>query len=377
VRSGASAAVVLRFLNDLLVITPQVVVGLAAAALLAGLIAFRLAHGRHRSAAVASGVLAVLLLPTAAAAAVNAHYQYLPRVADVLDQPSWPTAAVSVLRPAARALPAHPAGAVVRLPVPGPASGFGTHSALIYLPPQYFTEPTARFPVVYLLHGSPGAPIDWYRAARAADAGLAAARVGAPVILVAPRASRYWSDDSECVDRPREHVETYLTRDVPAAVDAALRTIPNRSARAIAGNSAGGYCALNLGLRHREEFSVILDLSGYNRPTYAGGMVGLFGPQPDLPALVRAESPATYVPGMSARPRMQVWLDTGTADRAALVDARRMSSMLTAAGQVAVLRERPGSHEYGVWRPALRSALLWAAPVLNRDPAGAGTGAGR
>lgn len=362
-------AAVLRFLNDLLLITPQVVIALGAAGLVAAVLALRLGRHRRRVAASVVAVLAALLLPAAAADAVNAHYQYLPRVADLLNQPTWPTAPVSAARVSAAARGTHPTGAVVRIPVPGPLSGFGTHTALVYLPPQYFTEPARRFPAVYLLHGSPGAPIDWFRAARAADAGLAAARAGNPVILVAPRASRYWSDDSECVDRPREHVATYLTRDVPAVVDATLRTLPTRSARAIAGNSAGGYCALNLGLRHREEFSVILDMSGYDRPTYAGGMRGLFGRQPGLARRVRAESPVAYVPGMSPKPRTAVWLDSGTSDPAALTDARVMASLLSRAGQPTVLRERAGGHDYGVWRPALREALLWAAPRLQPVPA--------
>ena len=357
----------LSFIGNVLVITPQVV-GLLLLAGVAALVAtVRLRHRRRSRPAAVAGLLAVLLVAATAADVVNAHYEYLPRVADLVDVSTWPTASL----PAAtlvghRALTPRPHGAVIQLPLPGSTSGFGTHTAYVYLPPQYFSEPSRRFPVLYLLHGSPGAPIDWFRAARAASAGLAAARAGFPVILVAPRASRSWSDDSECVDRPHERVESYLTVDVVTDVDRELRTVRSRSARGLIGNSAGGFCALDLGLRHRDAFAGIGDLSGYDHPTYAGGMAALFGPGPGLAATVAAHDPSRYARHLAPRPRMWVWLDTGRGDAAPRREIRRIERLLTADGQVAVLHERPGGHDYGVWRPALADSVLWLAAVCSR-----------
>ena len=56
--------------------------------------------------------------------------------------------------------------------------------------------------MLYLLHGSRGVPLDWFRGAKAATAEFAAARAGRPVILVAPRMSQSWLNHSECLDRP-------------------------------------------------------------------------------------------------------------------------------------------------------------------------------
>ena len=285
-------------IGGLKIITPQFLVALSALALLTLGSALYLARKHHRASAIVVGLLAFVLLPASAADAFNAHYQYLPRLADVVNTPTWPTARASAVlhlapnAPTSSAVPSRrsapsvrtaqvttlqagaphtPApyaqGVVVQLPLPGRVSGFGTHSAYVYLPPQYFPEPTMRFPVLYLIHGSPGGPIDWFRSARAAEAGEQAAQRGTPTIIVAPRASRSWTDDSECVNQPREQVETYLTVDVPAAVDAVLRTTASRAGRAIGGNSAGGFCALNLGLRHRDVFRAIVDLSGFDHPT--------------------------------------------------------------------------------------------------------------
>lgn len=356
---------VLGFVSNLLIITPQVVGSLLLAALLAGGTAVRLLRQHRLRLATPAALLTLLLLPVTAADVVNAHFQYLPRVADVVDVPTWPTAARTALVATSGR---HPQGAVVELPLPGPASGFGTHTGLVYLPPEYFTQPFRRFPVVYLVHGSPGAPVDWFRAARAAAAGWAVARAGAPVILVAPRASRSWTDDSECVDRPTERIETYLVVDVVADVDRLLRTMPSRTGRAIVGNSAGGFCALNLGLRHRDVYSGIGDLSGYDHPTYDGGMAGLFGRRPDLAAAVAAETPAVYAPRLTRSPRMLVWLDSGRADAMPLREVTRLATVLLRDGEVVVLKARPGGHDYGVWRPALADCLGWLASQLQ--PAG-------
>ncbi len=298
----------------LLVISINFLVGLVLVSIAAWALAVWRGRRRRWVSATAFGALAVVLSLATAADFVNAHYAFLPRVADVLGLRTWPTASVlDVSGSAPDAVKQHPRGAVVGIRLPGIESGFGARTAMVYFPPQYFTEPGRRFPVVYLLHGSPGAPIDWFRAARASDAGYAVSRAGHPVILVAPRASRSWTDDSECVDRPKEHVATYVVKDVVREIDAKFRTIPARSARAVAGNSAGGYCALNLGLRNRDLFSAVIDLSGFDRPTHAGGVKRLFGNRPDLARVVAANTPSDYVPKLSPDPRVRLWLDCGQA----------------------------------------------------------------
>ena len=134
------------------------------------------------------------------------------------------------------------------MPLPAdPAHGFGVTDNVAYLPPQYFTDPNARFPVVYLFHGSPGRPADWFHGGRAAQEGHAVAAAGHPAIVFAAQMSRSWTDDPECVDGVHELVESHLLAQVIPTVDSHLRTLADRD-RVFAGMSAGGYCALNLGL---------------------------------------------------------------------------------------------------------------------------------
>ena len=327
---------------------------------------------RHWVSSSLGVVLALVMSLLTVADFVNAHYAFLPRVADVIGVRTWPSAKLTEVAAPAAVTP-KPLGAVVGVDLPGTKSGFGSPEALVYFPPQYFTQKSRRFPVIYLLHGSPGAPIDWFRAARASDAGLVAAREGHPVILVAPRASHDWDDDSECVDRPKEKIATYLVQDVVHDIDTRFRTIANRSGRAIAGNSAGGYCALNLGLQHRELFSSILDLSGFDRPTHNGGMKGLFGSRADLAAVAAANTPRDYVRTLQPKPNLRLWIDCGRSDVSARHDTVNIADSLAARGFDVTLRLRPGGHDYGVWRPALMDAVSWAAADL-RAPAAAGRG---
>jgi len=358
-------------MGSLLVISPGFVIALGCLAAVAWASGGWLRHRRaaHRRAwRVVLVVLATVLTLLTGADAVNAYYGYLPRLDDVLGVQTWPTAPYAQVTSASTTPTGeHRRGAVVVMPLPGRVSGFGLHVGLVYLPPQYFTDSSARFPVVYLLHGSPGAPVDWFRANRAADVAARLAGEGRPVILVAPLMSRGWLDDSECVDRPTEHVETYLVNDVIPAVDAALRTVPRRDDRILVGNSAGGFCALNIGLRHRSLFGTLVVLSGFARPTHDGGMAGLFGHRPDLPALAAANDPSRYAATLSPSPAMRVWFDCGRGDTESLRDELALAPVLRRKGFTVVVRQRPGGHDYGVWRPALRDGLGWAvvAPAAS------------
>ncbi|MGH8889755.1 MAG: alpha/beta hydrolase [Acidothermaceae bacterium] len=337
---------------------------------------FAVARKRARRRRLAMTMVAAAALITSvltAADMVNAHYQYLPRVSDVLGERDWPTldkqqfVLLSDETPATqwisvghRSLRMPPKGAVISIPTPDAGIGFRAASVLVYLPPQYFTESDARFPVTYLLHGSPGIPIDWLRGAGAATAGDRAAVAGEPQILVMPTLSRDWLDDSECVDGAHTQVETYVIDDLVPAVDTQLRTRPDRADRSVAGMSAGGYCALNLGLRHRDVFARIIDMSGYTHPTHSGGMRALFGPRPDLAEAVAANSPDVYAGRLAATPSTQVFFLCGTADHSSLKQMSLLRDELDARGISVSWHTAPGGHTYGVWRPGLVAALAWA-----------------
>jgi enterochelin esterase-like enzyme len=325
---------------------------------------------RHRSRGWLRALLAmsgcVVVLVAASAVSVNAYYAYLPTVGDAVEAATgdrqWvPADAMSHLS-SARQRRADRVGLTVRLPIPGSAGdGFVTSTSVVYLPPQYFTDPAARFPVVYLFHGSPGQPSDWFHAGEAAREGQQVASLGRPAIVVAPRMSRSWTDDPECVDGSREKVETHLIRDVIPTVDSTLRTEPTRDGRIFAGMSAGGFCALNLGLRNRVIVSTIIDMSGDTTPTHTGGAAVLFGRNdPDAAAQVEANNPASYSAALPTDLPMRIWLDSGTADTDIVHQMSALSRALAPKVQQLVWRVRPGGHTYWVWTQAMHEALPWA-----------------
>jgi enterochelin esterase-like enzyme len=353
--------------NELTVVSPGFIGTLVLLAAVVWWIAFRRKWRRDRVRwqTVLLAVTAGFLSLTVVASGVNAYFSYLPKVRDVLDvivADNPPDATRALYSETGQS---RPRGQIVRLRVSDNGSGFGTSDALVWLPPQYFTQPTARFKVVYLFHGSPGVPKDWYRGGEADRIGLSLAREGMPAILVAPRMSRSWLDDPECVDGVHEKVESHVLRDVIPSVDRMLRTIPNRDGRIFAGMSAGGYCALNLGLRHREVVSTVLNLSGLAEPTHAGGLAALFGHSGS--AQVRDNSPAVYAASLPRSPYTRVWLDCGSSDHQVRGQMQSLAPVLRARGMVVEEKVRPGQHTFSVWRAALRESLSWAlttAPAI-------------
>jgi enterochelin esterase-like enzyme len=370
---------------DVRVATPWAVALLALVAVAAWWLSRRLAH---RTSRVLTAVVAVVVAGASVADSVNTHFDYLPLASNVVGISSWPTVPLSIASPAvlhealahhhyrvdlgARQVPPsivhhdYDHGAVTTLPIPGRNSGYGDYNALVWLPPQYFAEPTHRFPVLYLLHGSPGVPQDWLRGGQAATTGLAAAQHGNPLIIVMPRVSHGWLDDSECVDGVEGKAQTYLVDDIVPTVDRTLRTYADRTHRAIGGMSAGGFCALNVGLRHRALFRAILDMSGDTHPTHSGGWQALFGKGAGAAYDEWTNDPRRYAPSLPPGPPLAVWMDVGRSDHAIEAEMRALVPVLEARGIPVRLGTRPGGHTFHVWAPALRDALAWLAPLVQR-----------
>ena len=154
--------------------------------------------------------------------------------------PTYPTAEGATTSGAQ--LTPQPNGAVTSITVPDTQSHFGSYEAKVWLPPQYFTDARAHFPVIILAHGNPGQPTDWLTAAGAPTSALAVASSGKPVILVMPVVLQTAiSGDSLCVDSASQgNVETYIVKDVVAAVDDQLRTKSTPSSAVSAGSPWAG-----------------------------------------------------------------------------------------------------------------------------------------
>ena len=296
---------------------------------------------------------------------VNTKFAYFDNAADLLGIPTYPTVDGNASGPDVQQ---QPNGAVTQINVPDTQSHFGSFTANVWLPPQYFSNPRDHFPVVMLLHGNPGQPTDWLTAGSAATTGLAVAQAGKPVILVMPEdLQNGLTGDSLCVDTQSQgNAETYLTKDVLAAVDSQLRTITNAKGRAIGGMSMGGFCALNLGLKHPDIFSVALDFSGETvslPDLLPGGNQALYGGS-DWQQKADANSPAKYYSTLDPSKGPAIWMDVGTKD-GLLPTIQDLAGKLKAKGFTVEYHARPGDHDWNSWSAALKEALPWAAQRMT------------
>ena len=335
------------------------------------------------------GLLTVITTFGTIGAWVNHHYAYLPNVGSVFgwraqDQASARRverlATIGITGPVGGAVAAghEVAGGVPRLShglveqvaIPGTISGFAARSAQVYLPPAWFEHPRPSLPVIELLHGTPGTPEDWTRAGsadRTADR-WAAWHAGVAPIIVMPDANGSFMRDTECVDGRNGRSETYLAVDVPAWVMARLGAPADRLSWTIAGSSEGGYCALDLALRHSERYGSFIDFSGLDRPTYPGGAARLFPGQPDG---VLTHMPAWSITRLPAARPMAGWFEVGSADRPNMLAARHMEQIARQAGIVTHLVVVPGaSHTWHLWRRAFADALPWAAARMQTAAGG-------
>lgn len=132
-------------------------------------------------------------------------------------------------------------------------------SYLIYLPPDYETNATRHYPVVYWLHGFNGnqraGAVFVKPLVVAIRAGQAPAMI---VVLVNGIASSFYCD-SPNGSRP---VDSVIAQELVPHIDQTYRTLAGRETRAVEGFSMGGYGAAHLGFKHPDLFGLVSVRSG-------------------------------------------------------------------------------------------------------------------
>jgi enterochelin esterase-like enzyme len=231
---------------------------------------------------------------------------------------------------------------------------------VVYLPPGY--DPTRRYPVLYLLQGFPGSPyqyVDGIDLPSYADPHIADGSLPPFIAVIPPAGIDAYHGDWTGI------WEQYLVRDVVPWVDANLPTIAARRGRVLAGLSAGGYGAVDIGLRHPGLFSTLESWSGYFHPLRAGALVHADRAERqahDPSLLVRREAPLLH--GLGTR----FFLSSGTTrDRATAAGAKAFSEELRTLRLPHRLWLGPGGHDGRLWRAQLPAALAYAFPTENLD----------
>jgi len=229
----------------------------------------------------------------------------------------------------------------------------------VYLPPRFSS--VHRYPVLYLLHGLKGSPSSYYRGlhlARVADRMITSAQI-TPMIIVIPAGAH--SSTAEWAGP----WESFVVRDVVPWVDGRLPTIASPAGRALGGLCAGGYGAMDIGLRHPGLFGALESWQGYFAPVFRDGPFSHASQR-----YLNANDPTLLVQHRAAalrRDGIRFYVSVGGNHELVL---RRwsvaFSSLLNRLQIPNRLWQAPAAQRKHFWRATMPSALQFASNAFTR-----------
>ncbi|GHO45087.1 alpha/beta hydrolase [Ktedonospora formicarum] len=227
----------------------------------------------------------------------------------------------------------------------------------IYLPPSYNTPAgkERHYPVLYLLHGSPGKDVDWLvggKAGQSADTLIKSGQVP-ELIMIMPDGHGRSQGASEWGNsyNQKQRVEDYLATDLVNYVDQHYRTIPDASHRAIGGNSMGGFGAANIAIHHPTIFGAFISLGGYY---YAEGSIWGTNSMYKL-----QNSPAYTIEHTPLAHKLRIYLGSATKDQPYYHDTQDFMKELTKLKIPYHFDLQKGYHAWGIWATQMYNALIW------------------
>lgn len=245
-------------------------------------------------------------------------------------------------------------------------------SIIVYLPPGYEADKSARYPVLYMHDGqnlfdaaTSFIGVEW-QADETAERLIKAKKIE-PLIIVgiyntADRKDEYTpTRDSEwgAGGRGGAYME-FVVKEVKPFIDKSYRTKPGREATGVAGSSLGGLISLHLGIEYPEVFS----------------RIGVISPAlywDDHFALRETEKKG------DALSHARIWLDIGTKEGSTLPqfnravdDARRLAEILKGKGFVEgknlrYLEVAGAVHNEGAWSERFGEILTFLYGVNGSD----------
>ena len=227
-----------------------------------------------------------------------------------------------------------------------------TRRFYVYTPPDYDKNAAARYPVLYLLHGSGDTEGEWTWLGRAnliADNLLAEGKAR-PMIIVMPFGHTTSGSDFSpaSLSQNMKLFEQDLLKDVLPRVESKYRVAAGPKNRAIAGLSMGGAQSLNVGLGNLGTFGAIGVFSA-----------GLFGNDANFQARfgpLLADAEATN------KKLSLFWMGCGRQD-SLFEGAQALSEILDKHRIKHIFRKTEGAHTWLVWRRYLAEIL----PLLFRE----------
>lgn len=177
---------------------------------------------------------------------------------------AWAQVATGAPPPVAGARPV----AVERIKVRSPAiegnleGNDPARDVIVLLPPGYAVNKQQRYPVLYALHGYSIGAEQWAKEIHAPGSIEGAFAKGArPMIVVMPDSKTVHNGSMYSRSPTTGDFETFVSRDLVAAIDAKYRTLPRRESRGLVGHSMGGYGASRIGMNHADVFGALYMMS--------------------------------------------------------------------------------------------------------------------
>ncbi|BBD60435.1 putative esterase [Nostoc sp. HK-01] len=255
-------------------------------------------------------------------------------------------------------LPAQPNANILATPLTYKIESYDSQVMLgkrtygVSLPPGYEQNSQQRYPVIFLLHGGHGEPIDWFsdKKGQALKTLTKLYTTGKlpPSIIITPDgndkrgSSPYF--DPQYIDGPNGKVSTAVGYELVKVVQSRYRTLPNPDFWAMGGLSSGGWGAMNVGLHNLQNFSILFSHSGYFKDNSGA-----------------QNSPIIYIKTLpkQAKKRLRIYLDSGLSDTEELDDAKAFMQVLNQEKVYNQFRQFPGSHTWQYWREHLTDSLTF------------------
>ena len=232
--------------------------------------------------------------------------------------------------------------------------------ALVYTPPDYETQGSLRFPVLYLQHGGGEDETGWIRQGHAnfiLDNLIASGKSKSMIVVMAyGYAWRAGHPEPDMTGKPFGSAEMMkamqemsaafeddLTQALIPFIDSHFRTLPDRDHRAMAGLSMGGMQTFQVTFDHLDLFSYIGGFSGAAGQLVLGNRT--LDPKTDFNGAIA--DPAAF-----AKRVHLLWLGVGTEEPARMHEGiTKLHTSLDEAHIKHVFYESPGTaHEWQTWR---------------------------
>ena len=133
---------------------------------------------------------------------------------------------------------------------------------IVYLPPDYKTNPNKHYPVVYALHGYWITNEKWSGEIHTPQTTEGAFATGSKgMIVVLPNSWTIHNGSMYSNSATTGNFEGFIAHDLVTYIDSHYRTLPDRQSRGLAGHSMGGYGATRIGMKYPEVFGALYIMS--------------------------------------------------------------------------------------------------------------------